>query len=213
MTPSPFSPSADRNKQPILDVLHGQLPSSGRALEIASGTGQHAAWFMAALPQWTWQTSDFDANALPGVSQWLAQGDRERAPPPVRLDVCDARWPSHGAEFAQPFDLVYCANMLHIAPWACCAALMQGCARYLSAQGLLVLYGPYVEANVSTAPGNVAFDHDLRRRNPAWGLRAREDVEAQAARVGLVLRARHVMPANNLLLVFERQARCAPATA
>jgi len=206
MTPSLFSPSADRNKQPILDVLQGQLPGRGLALEIASGTGQHAAWFMAAMPQWIWQTSEFDANALPGISQWLAQSDSNRAPPPIWLDVCDTRWPSQGAEFAQRFDLVYCANMLHIAPWTCCAALMQGCARYLAAQGLLVLYGPYLEADVSTAPGNAAFDQDLRARNPAWGLRAREDVEAQAARVGLVLRARHAMPANNLLLVFERQA-------
>ncbi len=206
MTPPPFSPSADRNKQPILDVLQSELPSRGLSLEIASGTGQHAAWFMAELPHWNWQTSDFDENALPGISRWLAQSDIDRAAPPVRLDVCDARWPSQGAEFAQRFDLVYCANMLHIAPWACCAALMQGCARYLAAQGLLVLYGPYLEAEVPTAPGNAAFDRDLRARNPAWGLRAREDVEAQAARVGLVLRARHAMPANNLLLVFERQA-------
>ena len=205
MTPNPFSPSADRNKQPILDVLQGQLPSRGLALEIASGTGQHAAWFMAALPNWNWQTSDVDANALPGISQWLAQSDGNRAPTPVRLDVCDARWPSQGAEFAQRFDLIYCANMLHIAPWACCAAVMQGCDRYLAAPGLLVLYGPYLEADVTTAPGNAAFDQGLRARNPAWGLRAREDVEAQAARVGLVLRARHAMPANNLLLVFERQ--------
>jgi hypothetical protein len=83
---------------------------------------------------------------------------------------------------------------------------MQGCARYLAAQGLLVLYGPYLEAQLPTAPGNAAFDQDLRAQNPAWGLRAREDVEVQAARVGLVLRARRAMPANNLLLVFERQA-------
>ena len=206
MTPTPYSPSADRNKQPILDVLQTQLPDRGLALEIASGTGQHAAWFMAAMPQWNWQTSDFDANALPGIALRMVQSNCDRAPPPVRLDVCDLQWPSQGAEFVRRFDLVYCANMLHIAPWACCAALMQGCARYLSAHGLLVLYGPYLEAEVPTAPGNVAFDQDLRVRNPSWGLRTRDDVQAQAARVGLALRARHTMPANNLLLVFERQA-------
>ncbi len=168
---TPFSPSADRNKQAILDVLQGQLPSHGLALEIASGTGQHAAWFLAALPHWNWQATDFDANALPGIGQWLAQRTVTRAPPPVRLDVCDLQWPSQGAEFVRRFDLVYCANMLHIAPWPCCAALMQGCGRYLAAAGRLVLYGPYLETDVPTSAGNLAFDRDLRARNPAWGLR------------------------------------------
>lgn len=204
MPPSHFSPSADRNKQPILDVLQALLPPQGRALEIASGTGQHAAWFTAALPQWHWQTSDFDAVALPGISEWLEQAGGVVQPPPVRIDVCDATWPSEAAEFAERFDLVYCANMLHIAPWPCCAGLMHGCARYLALQGRLVLYGPFLEAGVATAPGNLAFDRDLRARNPQWGLRSVPEVAAQAALAGFALKQRHAMPANNLLLVFAR---------
>lgn len=204
MTPSHFSPSADRNKQPILDVLQALLQPQGRALEIASGTGQHAAWFTAALPLWHWQCSDLDATALSGIAQRLAQAGAAAQPAPVHIDVCDAAWPSGAAEFAEPFDLVYCANMLHIAPWPCCAGLMQGCARYLARQGRLVLYGPYLEPDVATAPGNLAFDRDLRMRNPQWGLRRLPDVVKQAGRAGLALQQRHAMPANNLLLVFGR---------
>jgi hypothetical protein len=207
MNPPPFSPSAERNKQPILHLLQEMLPRAGHALEIASGTGQHAACFTAALPKWRWQTSEHDAAALPGIAQWLSGSTADAQPAPVRIDVCDAAWPSAEAEFASgQFDLVFCANMLHIAPWACCAGLMQGSSRYLAANGRLVVYGPYLEADVPTSEGNRAFDHDLRARNPAWGLRALDDVQAQAARAGLMLVQRQSMPANNLLLVFGRQA-------
>lgn len=204
MTPSNFSPSADRNKQPILDVLQALLPAQGRALEIASGTGQHAAWFTAALPKWYWQTSDFDAMALSGIGQWLAQAGGVFQPLPVRIDVRDATWPSEADEFTARFDLVYCANMLHIAPWPCCAGLMRGSARYLARQARLVLYGPFLESGVATAPGNLAFDRDLRARNPQWGLRRVDDVAEQAGLAGLALQQRRAMPANNLLLVFAR---------
>jgi hypothetical protein len=100
--------------------------------------------------------------------------------------------------------------MLHIAPWACCAGLMRGAARYLTPAGLLVTYGPYLEDDVATAPGNLAFDASLRARDPAWGLRRREEVEAEAARAGFVLRERRAMPANNLLLVFGSRREGSP---
>jgi hypothetical protein len=207
MNPPPFSPSAERNKQPILQVLQDLLPPAGQALEIASGTGQHAAWFTAALPQWRWQTSEHEAAALPGIAQWLADSAAASQPAPVRIDVCDTAWPSPDTEFVHgQFDLVYCANMLHIAPWACCAGLMQGSARYLAANGRLVVYGPFLEADVPTSEGNRAFDRDLRARNPSWGLRKVDEVRAQASVAGLMLVQRHAMPANNLLLVFGHQA-------
>jgi hypothetical protein len=109
-----------------------------------------------------------------------------------------------GPPFQEQFDAVFCANMLHIAPWDCCAALMQGSARVLTAAGQLVTYGPYLEDEVTTAPGNVDFDRSLRERNPQWGIRRREAVQEEARRAGLTLRSRHAMPANNLLLVFGR---------
>ena len=204
MIQTPHSPAAVRNKQPILEILRRVLPARGTALEIASGTGQHVAWFAAALPQWTWQPTDADASMLPGIAERIAQDGLVNVRPPVHLDVTAPRWPAQGPEFTQPFDAIYCANMLHIAPWACCAGLMQGAARHLAPHGVLVTYGPYLEDDVATAPGNVAFDASLKERDPAWGLRRREDVEAEAARAGLVLRERHAMPANNLLLVFAR---------
>ena len=201
------SPAADRNKQPILDALTGILGESGTALEIASGTGQHAAWFAAAMPPWIWQPTDADARMLPALARRVADAALSNLRPPLLLDVMAPEWPSHGSEFAdkeEKFDAIYCANMLHIAPWPACAALMQGAARHLLPGGLLITYGPYFEEEGPPVPSNRAFDEDLRARNPAWGIRRLEDVVAQARRSGLALRERHAMPANNLLLVFGR---------
>jgi SAM-dependent methyltransferase len=202
----PHSPAADRNKQPILDALTRILGEErGTVLEIASGTGQHAAWFAAAMPRWTWQPTDADARMLPAIASRVAEAALPNLRPPLLLDVMAPRWPSQGPTFAQEekkFDAIYCANMLHIAPWAACAALMEGAARHLLPGGLLITYGPYFEEEASPAPSNRAFDEDLRARNSAWGIRRLEDVAAQARRSGLALRERHAMPANNLLLVF-----------
>jgi len=193
------SPAADRNRQPILEVLRKVLPPRGTALEIASGTGQHVTWFAAALPDWTWQPTDADESALPGIAARTAQAGVQNVRPPVALDVLAPQWP-----MVERFDAVFCANMLHISPWATCAALMQGCARHLTPEGVLVTYGPYLEDDVPTAPSNLAFDGSLRQRNPAWGIRRLQDVMQEAQRAGLALRQRHEMPANNLLLVFGR---------
>jgi SAM-dependent methyltransferase len=196
------SAPADRNKQPILEVLRRVLPARATVLEIASGTGQHAEWFAQAMPGWTWQPTDAFEDALPGIAERLAQAALANVRPPVLLDVMSPQWPSQGAPFTEPFDAIYCANMLHISPWATCAALMAGAARHLKPGGTLVTYGPYLEDDVVTAPGNIAFDESLRARNAEWGIRRLEDVAQEAQRAGLSLRDRHQMPANNLLLVF-----------
>ena len=207
-----FSPAADRNKQPILDALTRILGERGTALEIASGTGQHAAWFAAAMPSWTWQPTDADARSLSAIASRVEQAALPNLRPPLLLDVMAPQWPPQGPAFAQEekeeekFDAIYCANMLHIAPWPTCAALMAGAARHLrSGSGVLITYGPYFEDEARhgpTAPSNLAFDEDLRARNPAWGIRRIDDVVTEARRVGLALRERHAMPSNNLLLVF-----------
>ncbi|MGP1629674.1 MAG: DUF938 domain-containing protein [Giesbergeria sp.] len=196
------SPAAERNSAPILLRLRALLGASGEALEIASGTGQHAAAFAAALPGWHWQPSDWQAEGFGSIAAWAAQAGAANVQVPVRLDVRAARWPAEGPDFEHPFDVIYCANMLHIAPWDCCAGLMQGAARHLAPRGLLVTYGPYLEDGVATAPGNLAFDASLRERNPAWGLRSLSAVQQEARAAGLQLHERHAMPANNLLLVF-----------
>ena len=198
------SPAAERNGPPILAELQRLLPESGVLLEIASGTGQHAAHCSEGLPGWQWLPSDFQPDALPSISAWCAGLSRVRAP--IELDVLLPHWPGMPAQV----DAIYCANMLHIAPWACCAGLMQGAARHLSPNGLLITYGPYLEDSVATSSGNLSFDADLKARNPAWGLRRLENVAAEAARAGLRLRERVAMPANNLLLAWDRQVADAP---
>lgn len=197
-----FSPAAERNKRAILDVLVQVLPERGSALEIASGTGQHVAWFAAGLPHWTWQPTEADPEALNAMAASLAAQGASTVRAPLQLDVIAPRWLAGGTQPGPGFDLIYCANMLHIAPWATCAALMHGSARHLAPGGRLITYGPYLEDDVPTAHGNRAFDQSLRAQNPAWGIRRLQDVAQAAAGAGLCLAARHAMPANNLLLVW-----------
>lgn len=204
MNTTQHSPAAERNSAPILLRLRALLGATGEALEIASGSGQHAATFGAALPGWHWQPSDWHADNFPSITAWAAEAGAANVRVPVLLDVRSARWPAEGQGFGRAFDLVYCANMLHIAPWECCAGLMQGAARHLAPGGVLVTYGPYLEEDVATAPGNLAFDASLRERDPAWGLRSLTAVQQVAHTAGLQLRERHALPANNLLLVFGR---------
>lgn len=202
------SAAAERNRQPILQVLRRVLPPVGRALEIASGTGQHVAWFARHLPGWNWQPTEADEKMLPSIAAWcfgqdLAKDGDDAPPlanvePPLRLDVLEVPWPVDGR-----YDAILCANMLHIAPWACCTALMEGAARHLAPGGLLVTYGPYIVEGQPLAPSNAAFDADLRARDPAWGLRPLGAVQDEAGRVGLSLREGVAMPANNLVLIFE----------
>jgi SAM-dependent methyltransferase len=194
------SPAAERNRVPIGAELQRLLPAAGVALEIASGTGQHAAFFAAALPGWSWWPSDGDARNAASIAAWsegLAHVQR-----PITLDVMSPSWPG----VPDRVDAVFCANLLHISPWPATEALMQGTARHLAPTGRLLIYGPFIEDGVPTAPGNQAFDAGLRSRDPAWGLRRLADVQAQAVAAGLRLHERIVMPANNRLLVFVKGA-------
>ena len=205
MVSTQYSPAAERNLAPILHTLQALLPATGRALEVASGTGQHVAGFAAALPGWTWQPSDHDPANLESIAAWAAQAGVRNVLAPVPLDVRAARWPGEApAENPAPWDLVYCANLLHIAPWDCCAALVRGAARTLAPHGLLVTYGPYFVQGEPPAQGNTDFDADLRGRDPAYGIRWLHDVQAEAVTAGLQFVERVPMPANNLVLVFRR---------
>jgi SAM-dependent methyltransferase len=195
-----YSPAAERNKQPILDVLRQVLPECGNALEIASGTGQHVIWFASQLPRWTWQPSEAQPGALSVIAQRVAEQGLTQVRTPLLVDVLAPRWLPVEARF----DLIYCANMLHISPWPTCAALMRGSARHLAPGGRLITYGPYLEHGVATSAGNLAFDQSLRAQNPDWGIRLIDDVAQEAGRAGLQLSARHAMPANNLLLVWTQ---------
>ena len=207
------SPAAERNRQPILAVLRRVLPPAGRALEIASGSGQHVSWFARHLPQWTWQPTEHAAASLPSIAAWsvLDADDVAGSPeasagplanilPPLQLDVCAAAWPASGE-----FDAITCVNMLHASPPATLPGLMAGAGRHLAARGVLVTYGPYVLDDEPLAPSNVEFDAWLKSRDPGWGIRRLADVVAHARAAGLRLRERVAMPANNLMLVFDRE--------
>ncbi|MFG6456540.1 DUF938 domain-containing protein [Roseateles sp. BYS96W] len=205
MTTSPHSPAtrhspaAERNGPPILAALQRLLPPTSVLLEIASGTGQHAAFLSEGLPGWQWQPSDVDAGSLPSIAAWCEGLARVRSP--LTLDVLDTDWPG----VPQKVDAIFCANMIHIAPWACTIGLMRGAARHLAPGGLLITYGPYLVDGEATAPSNLAFDIDLRGRDPRWGLRQLGDVSDAAASEGLQLHARQDLPANNKLLAWSRE--------
>lgn len=199
--PRQFSAAAERNREPILQALTRLLPPGGHALEIASGTGQHVVHLAAGLPGWTWQPSDPEPVARESIRGWTTSAQVANVRPPIALDVHAPAWPG-----VDEVDLVYCANMIHIAPWSACEALMAGTARHLRPGGLLVTYGPYQVEGEVTAPSNLAFDADLRARNPAWGLRWLHDVVNVARGHGLDFQQRLGLPANNLLLVFRRSA-------
>ena len=196
------SPAAQRNAGPILAVLRAHLPARGRVLEIAAGSGEHAIAFAGALPGLDWTPSDPSAEARASIAAWGAEAALPNLQAPLALDVLEpATWP------AGPFSAIYCANMIHISPWAATIGLMTLAGQVLTNPGgLLVLYGPYAEADVPMAPSNAAFDESLRARDPAWGLRDRDAVVAEARAHGLALTRRVEMPANNLMLLFRKVA-------
>ena len=193
------APSAERNREPILAVLERVLPATGTVLEIASGTGQHAIHFAAALPHLVWQPSDLDDEARASIAAWTAHSGLANVRPPLALDVRDASW---GIEAAAA---IVCINMIHISPWASAQALIGGAGRLLGPGGVLFLYGPYRRGGVHTAPTNAAFDEQLQRRNPAWGVRNMEDVVALADAAGFDAEDPVEMPANNFSLVFRKR--------
>lgn len=188
------APAALRNRGAIAEALRAILPLSGPVLEIASGSGEHAAYFAEEFPTIDWQPTDPDASALASIAAWSAGLANVRAP--LMLDAAADAWPVAVA------DAVLCINMVHIAPWEATLGLMAGAAKLLASGAPLVLYGPYRRAGVPTADSNEAFDQSLRARDPRWGLR---DVDAvTAAATGFALDRLIEMPANNLMLVYRR---------
>lgn len=196
--PALHAPATLRNRDAILAVLRRVLPEAGVVVEVASGSGEHAAWFAGHLPHLIWQPSDPDRQALDSIAAHGAAAGLTNLLAPVFLDAADTDWPVSRA------DAVVAINLIHIAPWAVTEGLMAGAAKCVPAGGCVILYGPFIEADVATSPGNAAFDDDLRARDPAWGLRDRDMVCDCAARYGFDFVERVAMPANNLTLVFRR---------
>lgn len=193
-----FSGPFERNCRPILDVLRQVLPATGLVLEIASGSGQHAAFFAPQFPNLIWQPSDADAEARRSILAWAATANCATLRPPLAIDASQPAWPVEKA------DALVCINMIHISPWSATVGLIAGAARVLPADGVLYLYGPFRRDGQHTAPSNAAFDADLKARNPDWGVRDIGDIAAAAAAQGFGAPVMIPMPANNLSVVFRR---------
>jgi hypothetical protein len=193
------APAVARNRDPILAVLRHVLPARGLVLEIASGTGEHAVHFAAALPDIIWQPTDQDGMALRSIAAWRTSANLPNVLPPLELDVTSPAWPADQA------DAVVCINMIHVSPWRATEGLMAGAARMLATGGVLYLYGPFMEGGRHNAPSNEAFDASLRARDPDWGVRDLDDVCSLAAQHGLDFAERVAMPANNLSVVLARR--------
>jgi SAM-dependent methyltransferase len=195
--PKLYHPHVARNREPILAVLKRFLPARALVLEVASGSGEHAAFFAKALPSVSWLPTDIDAKALASIAAFRAEAGVPNLLAPVRLDVTTPSWP------VKRLDAIICNNMTHISPWAASEGLMAGAARTLRAGGMLFLYGPYKIDGRHTARSNQEFDAYLRSQNPEWGIRDLGEMRALAGRHGLTLIETVAMPANNLTVIFR----------
>jgi len=194
------APATLRNRDAIAGVLHDELPREGCVLEIASGSGEHAVHFAGLFTNLDWQPSDPDKEAIASIIAYLSEykGGNLRLPMVLDASAPDS-WEVRQA------DAIVCINMVHISPWEATEGLFKGAARILSGKDLpIILYGPYFEQEVETAPSNLAFDESLRSRNGQWGIRHAEDLDRVAAQNGFTRTARHQMPANNIMLVYRR---------
>ena len=191
------APAALRNREAIGDVLAEWLPPDGLVLEIASGSGEHAIYFAERFPALDWQPSDIHPDALQSIASWLQEADLANLRKPIEIDAASPDWPIlHAAA-------VLSINMVHISAWSSALGLLDGAAQLLRPGAPLILYGPWLSEEQPTAPSNLAFDADLKRRDSAWGLRNIEDFTAAAEQRGFELEATRTMPANNMMLLLR----------
>jgi hypothetical protein len=202
------APAFHRNHQAIRAVLGKFLAGkSGDVVEAGSGTGQHAVDFARHFPEITWWPSDLNEQHLKSIAAWRAHAGLPNVRPPLRIDLSDPAWCAEMHDGSGPANLlaVFCANVIHIAPWRVAEGLFAGAGRYLRKDGRLFLYGPFKRGGKHTALSNAVFDTSLREKDLEWGVRDIVDVEKLAASAGLELISEDEMPANNLTLAFARK--------
>lgn len=197
MDPRLDFPATARNREVITDVLAPRLEKASRVLEVASGSGQHMAHMAPLFPHVTWQPSDLDPLHRASISAWTSE--MGNVLPPLALDATAAAWDVDAC------DLVFCANMIHIAPWAACLGLFARTAEVLDPDGCFALYGPFMEDGRHNAESNAQFDASLKARDPDWGIRDLNVIKDLAAGHGLAFESRVAMPANNFTVFFRRQ--------
>ena len=203
-----FSPTAANNRGPIGEVISPLIAQNAKVLEIASGTGEHALHMCGLRPDILWQPTDPDADSRASQNAWASElrahefeADKAGGQmlPSLDIDTTQEDWTSKVGSC----DLIYCANMIHIAPWEAAIGMVKGAAQLLSKGQLFILYGPFKEGE-ATAPSNLDFDISLKSRNPAWGVRDLEDVKHIFELHGFNAQQRTAMPKNNQILVFKR---------
>ena len=192
------APAAARNREPITAVLAEELPARGTILEIASGTGEHVVHFARMFPHLDWQPSDPSPEARSSIAAWSEEAQLTNIAPPLAIDAASDTWP------AARCDALLCINMVHISEWEASVGLFRAGSRVLTSNAPLILYGPFLELEVTTAPSNLAFDRSLKERNPEWGLRNLADMDCLADQFGFSRTNRYEMPANNLMLIYRR---------
>ena len=188
-----------RNREPILAVLQRILPETGLLLEIAAGSGQHAAYFAPYFPKLTWQPSEPNLESRASIAAWVVHANAGNLNLPIDLDVSTDPWPISKA------NAIFSSNLIHIAPWDCCLRLMAGAGQILEPQGVLILYGPFIRNDKQTAPSNIHFDISLKQRNPCWGIRDLDQVTKVAKSCGLDFSEIVEMPSNNLTIILKKQ--------
>jgi cyclopropane fatty-acyl-phospholipid synthase-like methyltransferase len=193
-----YAPATERNREPILAVLDRVLPDNGTVLEIAAGSGEHAAFFARAFPRVRWLATDASRSSLASIHAWRAECGLENLLEPVHLDVTHFPWPVAVA------DAIVCINMIHISPWEATVALLRGAGTLLPSGGVLYTYGPYRVRDRETSASNERFEQWLKVQDSSYGLRWVHEVEAEAEANGLTLEETVDMPANNLSLIFRR---------
>lgn len=203
------APATQRNREPILEVLQQILPPNGTILEISSGTGEHGVFFAPRLSPRSWLPSDPNPAARASIAAWKAACPSPNLENPIALDAREPLWVVEQPDFelAAPITAIVNINMIHIAPWSACLGLLAGAKRILPGDGILYLYGPYKQGGQHTAPSNAAFDESLRQQNPEWGVRDLETVITAATEQGFSLVKTVAMPANNLSVIFQKQAQ------
>lgn len=200
------APAFHRNHAPIWQALSRYLAGrSGDVLEIGSGTGQHAGQFARQAPTLSWWPSDHLDSHIRSITAWRAHAGLENLKAPVKLDASATDWRLAELGLPQTFTAIFCANVVHIAPWSVAQGIFGAAGRHLAGDGRLFLYGPFRRDGVHNSPGNEKFDAGLRRDNPEWGVRDTVELSALAAANGLRLADLIELPANNAVLVFERK--------